>query len=135
MKGMITMTSQEPQVLHQQFEDAYNAGDIDALMALYESDCALIGAPGSVASGQDQVREGLMGFLALKGKAKLTTRDVVQIGDLALLSCSWTLDGTGPDGQPISIGGKTAEVARRQPDGRWLYVIDNAVADQTIGAS
>lgn len=126
------MPAQEPQMLHQQFESAFNSGDIDALMALYEADCALVGAPGSVASGPEQVRAGLEGLLALQGKARLTTRDVVQVGDLALLSCSWTLDGTGPDGQPLSIGGATAEVARRQPDGRWLYVIDNAVADQTI---
>ena len=129
------MAGHEPQVIHQQFEDAFNAGDIDALMALYEPDCALVGAPGTVASGPDEVRAGLEGLLALKGKAKLTTRDVVQVGDLALLFCGGTLDGTGPDGQPISIGGRTAEVARRQPDGRWLYVIDNAVADQTIAAT
>ena len=128
------MPAQQPRVIHQQFEDAFNAGEIEALMALYEPDCALVGAPGTVASGPDQVRAGLEGLLALKGKAKLTTRDVVQVGDIALLSCSWTLDGTGPDGQPISIGGRTAEVARRQPDGRWLYVIDNAVADQTIAS-
>lgn len=128
------MANREPQMLHQQFESAFNAGDIDALMTLYEDDCALIGEPGSVASGPNQVRAGLDGLLALKGTAKLTTRDVVQVGDLALLSCSWTLDGAGPDGQPLSIGGVTAEVARRQPDGRWLYVIDNAVANQTIGA-
>ena len=129
------MPAQKPQVIHQQFEAAYNAGDIDGLMALYEPDCALIGEPGKVASGPDQVRAGLDGLIALKGTAKLTTRDVVQVGDLALLSCSWTLDGTGPDGQPLSIGGATAEVARRQPDGRWLYVIDNAVADQTIASN
>lgn len=128
------MPAQEPQMIHQQFEAAFNAGNIDGLMALYEADCALIGAPGSVASGPDQVRAGLEGLLALNGTARLTTRDVVQVGDLALLSCSWTLDGAGPDGQPLSIGGTTAEVARRQPDGRWLYVIDNAVADQTICA-
>jgi ketosteroid isomerase-like protein len=30
-----------------------------------------------------------------------------------------------PDGASISMGGTTAEVLRRQPDGRWLYVIDN----------
>lgn len=128
------MPAQEPQVIHEQFESAFNAGDIEGLMALYEPDCALVGAPGSVAVGPEQVRAGLEGLLALKGQARLTTRDVVQAGDLALLSCSWTLNGTGPDGQPLTIGGVTAEVARRQPDGRWLYVIDNAVADQTITA-
>ncbi|HUG16814.1 MAG TPA: DUF4440 domain-containing protein [Thermomicrobiales bacterium] len=125
------MPSHEPPMLHEQFESAYNAGDIERLMALYEPECALVGAPGSVALGADQVRAGLEGLLALKGQACLTTREVVQVGDLALLSCSWTLEGTGPDGQPLTIGGVTAEVARRQSDGRWLYVIDNAVADQT----
>jgi uncharacterized protein (TIGR02246 family) len=128
------MPAEQPQAIHLHFEDAFNAGNIEALMALYEQDCALVGEPGSVAMGPDQVRAGLEGLLALKGKAKLTTRDIVQVGDIALLSCSWTLDGTGPDGQPVSIGGRTAEVARRQTDGRWLYVIDNAVADQTIAS-
>jgi uncharacterized protein (TIGR02246 family) len=121
-------------MLHEQFESAFNAGDIDGLMALYEADCALVGAPGSVAKGSDQVRAGLEGLLALKGQARLTTRNVVQVGDLALLSCSWTLEGTGTDGEPITIGGVTAEVARRQANGSWLYAIDNAVADQTIKA-
>src|SRR5918995_2468973 len=121
---MRTMSTHEPQMLHEQFESAFNAGDIEGLMALYEADCALIGAPGSVASGPDQVRDGLEGLLALKGQARLTTREVVQVGDLALLSCSWTLQGVGPDDEPLTIGGVTAEVARRQPDGSWLYVID-----------
>jgi ketosteroid isomerase-like protein len=35
------------------------------------------------------------------------------------------LDGTGPDGKPVKIEGQSAEVARRQPDGTWLFVIDN----------
>ena len=28
----------------------------------------------------------------------------------------------------VELSGITAEVARRQPDGRWLYVIDNPYA-------
>jgi ketosteroid isomerase-like protein len=103
-------------------------------MALYEADCALIGEPGSVACGPEDVRAGLKELLDLKGQARLTTRAVVQVGDLALLSCSWTLQGVGPDDKPLMIGGVTAEVARRQPNGSWRYVIDNAVADQTIKA-
>jgi uncharacterized protein (TIGR02246 family) len=128
------MNTHEPQVLHEQFESAYNAGNIEGLMALYEADCVLIGVPGSVASGPEEVRAGLKGLLDLKGQVRLTTRDVVQVGDLALLSCSWTPQGVGPDDEPLTIGGITAEVARRQPNGSWRYVIDNAVADQTIKA-
>ena len=34
-----------------------------------------------------------------------------------------------PDGSPAPLGATTAEVARLQPDGSWLYVIDNAWGD------
>ena len=34
-----------------------------------------------------------------------------------------------PDGSPAELGATTAEVARQQPDGTWLYVIDNAWGD------
>jgi len=39
----------------------------------------------------------------------------------------WTMKGTGPDGNPFEMAGG-AEVLRRQPDGRWLYVVDNPFA-------
>ncbi len=35
-----------------------------------------------------------------------------------------------PDGSPAELGATTAEVARLQPDGTWLCVIDNAWGDQ-----
>jgi ketosteroid isomerase-like protein len=124
-----------PQDLHQLFETAFNATDIDGLMVLYEADCAIVPAPGTVAQGPEQVREALQSLLALNGTARLITADVVTVGDLALMSCRWTLRGAGPDGAPLAIGGVTAEIARRQPDGAWLYVIDNPVADQTIAAA
>ena len=44
-----------------------------------------------------------------------------------------SLTGTSEDGSPIEMGAVTAEVARRQPDGSWLYVIDNAVGDLAAG--
>ena len=53
------------------------------------------------------------------------TVSAVQAGDIALLCAQWHLTGTGPDGQSVVLNGKTAEVVQRQPDGRWLYLIDN----------
>jgi ketosteroid isomerase-like protein len=46
-------------------------------------------------------------------------------GNIALLHAQWHLTGTGPDGQPVALSGRTAEVVQQQPDGRWLYLIDN----------
>jgi ketosteroid isomerase-like protein len=126
------MPATTPEQVHQVFEDRFNAGDLDGLMELYESDAALIAQPGSVARGSEQVRAALQGFLALEGRIALDTKLVFTVGDLAYLSNSWSLSGTGPDGAPVTLGATTAEVARHQGDGTWRYVIDNAWGDQAV---
>ncbi len=55
----------------------------------------------------------------------MTTALVVRIGDLALLRGRWTLTGTGPDGKPVAMSGDNVEIARKQPNGTWLFVIDH----------
>jgi uncharacterized protein (TIGR02246 family) len=113
------MPATTPEEIHRLFEDAFNAGDIDGLMALYEPDAAVIPQPGSVVHGTEQVRAGLQAFLALQGRITLDTKLVVTVGDLAFLSNTWSLTGTGPDGRPLTMGATTAEVVRRQADGTW----------------
>jgi uncharacterized protein (TIGR02246 family) len=127
------MPAMTPEQIHRLFEDAFNDGDIDNLMLLYEPDAVLVPQPGSVATGTEQVRAALQGYLALNGRITLDTKLVLSVGDLAYMSNTWSLNGTGPDGSPLTLGATTAEVARRQPDGTWLYVIDNAWGDQGPG--
>lgn len=118
-----------PDQLHREFETAFNAGDMDALLALYEPDAALIPQPGVLAQGLDEIRPALQAFLDLGGTITLDTKQVVTVGELAYLTNRWSLTGTTPDGDPLDMGAVTAEVARRQSDGTWVYVIDNAVGD------
>jgi uncharacterized protein (TIGR02246 family) len=126
------MPATTPEQIHRLFEDLFNAGDIDGLMELYDPNAALIAQPGSVAQGSEQVRAALQNFLALKARITLDTKLVVTVGDLAYLSNTWSLRGTGPDGDPVALGATTAEVARRQADGTWRYVLDNAWGDQAV---
>lgn len=114
-----------PEDMARSFAEAFNSGNVDALLALYESNAVLVAQPGQLASGIDAIREALKGFLALKGKITIESRYCVRAGDTALTSSKWSLRGTGPDGKPIEMGGKSAEVVRRQPDGRWLYALDH----------
>jgi hypothetical protein len=68
--------------------------------------------------------------MALGGRMDITTRFVIDMGDIALLSDEWHFRA-----DEVELSGITAEVAHhRQPDGRWLYVIDNpyAVALQEV---
>ncbi|MCH7844459.1 MAG: SgcJ/EcaC family oxidoreductase [Acidobacteria bacterium] len=127
------MPATSPEQLHRLFEEAFNAGDLDALLALYEPDAALIPEPGVVVHGVDQIGPALKGFLDVGGKMKLDTKEVVIVGDLAYLMNRWSLTATNEDGSPLEMGAVTAEVARRQADGSWLYVIDNAVGDLAAG--
>jgi len=118
------MDRQSAQDIHQQFQAALNAGDIDALMALYEPSCALLLGPGNVVEGLDAVRKAQLDLMALHGEFRIETREVVEVGDLALVSGSWSFNGSDANGAPVTLGGITADVLRCQPDGRWLYVID-----------
>jgi hypothetical protein len=55
------MPASTPEQIHRLFEEAFNAGDLDGLMELYEPDAALIAQPGSVAHGSAQARAALQG--------------------------------------------------------------------------
>jgi uncharacterized protein (TIGR02246 family) len=118
------MTARSPEELDRLFSAAPNAGDIEALMRLYEPQAALRPAPGQVAQGTAAIRAALTGFLRMKPQLAVTSRLLGQGNDIALMTGRWTLKGTGADGNPVQMTGQSAEVARRQPDGSWLFVVD-----------
>ena len=118
------MIAKTPEELDTLFAKALNAGDLDALVSLYESNASLMAAPGNVVIGKVDIRSALAGFLAAKPTMTLSARTLTQTGDLALVSAEWQLAMTGPDGKPTTMNGRSVEVVRRQEDGRWLFAID-----------
>lgn len=118
------MAARTPEDLDRLFAVALNSGDIDGLISLYEPQAALRPAPGQVAQGHAAIRASLGAFIAMKPRLDISSKVLGQCGELALLSGKWTLVGTGADGKPVEMAGQCVEVARRQPDGAWLYVID-----------
>jgi uncharacterized protein (TIGR02246 family) len=105
--------------------DGINAGNLDALMPLYEADAAFAAQPGNLNHGLPGVRESLAGFIAMKGTLDLKVTRVLQASDLALVVGVWSFTGTGPDGGAVKLTGHNADVLRRQADGSWRFVIDN----------
>ena len=120
------MAARRPEELDRLFAQALNAGDLDALLALYEPNAALAPQPGQVVTGAQSIREALRAFIAMKPTlTMLETKTVMQTGEIALNSAKWHLTGTGPDGSPVTMDGHSAEVSRRQADGTWRIVIDS----------
>ena len=50
---------------------------------------------------------------------------VVYAGDVALVANRWVLEGTSPDGKPVRLSGRSADVLRRRCNGEWRIVIDD----------
>ena len=119
------MPARKPEELDVLFVQAFNAGDIEAMVKLYEPAASLTPQPGQVVSGTKAIREALSGFVATKPRMTLEARTLAEAGGIALTTSKWVLEGTGLDGKPMKAEGQSAEVARRQPDGTWLFVIDN----------
>ncbi len=63
--------------------------------------------------------------MALKPNLKLVKQEALIAGDIATNYAKWTLTGTGPDGEPVSMEGTAVDVIRRQPDGTWEFTIDS----------
>jgi ketosteroid isomerase-like protein len=101
----------QPEDLGRFFVRRANAGDLDGLVALYEPDAVLAVPGGAPAAGADAIRQALRRFLDGRPTVSGESQPALRFGDLALTSTRFA-------------GGATAEIARRQPDGTWRWVID-----------
>ena len=107
------------------FAEGVNAGDADAVVALYEEGACFVQREG-VAIGPTAIRPVIVRMLAAKPRLTCNVRTVLRAGeDLALLYNDWSLSSAGPDGQTVERTGKALELVRRQPDGTWRFVIDD----------
>jgi ketosteroid isomerase-like protein len=102
-----------PEDLSRFIVERLNAGDVDGLVALYEPDAVLALPGGQTATGSDEIRAAYERLVADRPTFEPgIPRPTLRSGDLALTSSR------------LANGAVTIEVARRQDDGTWLWVID-----------
>jgi ketosteroid isomerase-like protein len=105
--------ARRPEDLSDFFLQRANRGDVDGVVALYEPDAVLAFPPGEIAAGHERIRAVYEKFLASRPTlGSAGQRPAIVHGDIALTS---TL---------LPGGGATVEIARRQADGTWRWVID-----------
>ncbi|WP_035357742.1 YybH family protein [Edaphobacter aggregans] len=119
------MPAYSPAEIHSLFQHAFNLGDVEALVALYEPNAVLV-VDGQDVIGRESIRKALRNLLPGRGLMTLETRAVVvsQQG-LAVLHGSWVIEPPAGMGAELATRGLSTEVVRKQQDGTWLFVIDN----------
>ena len=103
----------DPQELEQLLVARQRAGDVPGMLALYENEAVIDCGEPLLLRGIDAIRRYFEAVVASGRQFESGLQAPALVcGDLALTSTRL------PDGTV------TAEVARRQPDGTWLWVID-----------
>src|SRR3954468_19677588 len=105
--------ARDPQDLERLLIARQHAGDVEGMVALFEPDAVIDNAEGRLIRGHDEIRAFFAEIVAAGRKFQMGEQQPAVVnGDLALTSTRL------PDGTV------TAETARRQSDGTWLWAID-----------
>jgi ketosteroid isomerase-like protein len=111
------MQAKSPEEINDLFIQYMREGDLESVLTLYDADVAFAARSGEVRCGVAALREELGQLAAAKQVFKFDVRKVIRAGDIALVHNRWeTTTPSGPSGYAL-------EVARRQPDGSWRWLI------------
>jgi ketosteroid isomerase-like protein len=105
--------------------ERFNSGKVSAMMGLYAPEAVLIANDGTTITDRTEIAAQLERDQKLGLPLKAKARHVFVADDIAQIVLDWSIDGTGPDGKHVHLGGSASDILRRGADGFWRYIIDN----------
>ncbi len=114
-----------PQEAIEQADDAFNRGDIDALLSYYDENAVWVVKPGDIVSGKPALQKQFEEILRITPQVIKEKDHVIECDDIALCTIKWRMVGTDSDGSQLDTGGFASTVLHKQTDGHWRIVIDN----------
>ena len=119
------MSANTPGELLSLLQECINTGDLQAIVACYEPEAVFVlpEDQGGEARGREAIGQAHVPFLAAKPTVTLNATVIVEASGVAIMLGDWTVE---EQGNLPSASGKFRDVVRQQPDGSWLYLIDNS---------
>jgi uncharacterized protein (TIGR02246 family) len=113
------------------WDNAYKAGNVDGLLAIYTSDVVRLGSNEAAGVGADALRASFQSYFDVyKAENHSPVEDVRVSGDLAVARGLYTGTSTPrAGGTPINEKGKWASAYQRQADGSWKIFWDIGNSD------
>jgi ketosteroid isomerase-like protein len=111
------MSAKSPEEICRLFQQYMAEGDIDSVLSVYDPEAVFLNQSGEVKKGEAGLRQELAPFAARKAVFNFDIKQVIQSGDIALMHTEWKVSS------PQQMSVYAIEVARRQPDGTWRWLI------------
>ena len=102
---------------------------MDSVLSLYEDSAVVIPEPGKEARGKEELRSLYERFMQPGTSAKQLKTHVIEADEIALFTSRWTLHVEGEPPQTFIA----TTVLRRQSDGGWKALLDNARGPLILG--
>jgi uncharacterized protein (TIGR02246 family) len=112
-----TMPARSPEEICRLFQQYMAEGDIDAVLSVYDPEAVFVTQSGEVKKGAEELRQEFTPLAARKAIFDFEIELVVQAGDIALMHTHWKVTAD----RQMEV--HAIEVARRQPDGTWRWLI------------
>lgn len=127
------MLAGSPQLAVEIVDKAFTRGDLEAVLRFYENAAVVVTEPGKVARGQAELRAFFERALTSASAAKQLKTYVIEADDIALFTSRWVLaNATGNSNEETRTFIATT-VLRKQRDGTWKALIDNAFGPLVLG--
>lgn len=124
------MGAPSPELCNLWLARAFNAGDVDAAVAMYHPDASIVQVDQvhggtTIARGADGIRATMAAYIGLKPHMDVVTHHTTVSGDFAMTRSQWLIKGSGKDGKTTVVHHHGMEVHRKLPDGTWAFFIDH----------
>jgi uncharacterized protein (TIGR02246 family) len=114
-------------------DNAFNEGDLEAVLNFYEDSAVVVTEPGKLARGKEELRCFFEQALASKSSARQIKTYVLEADGVALFLSRWMLVDGAPISEPSSRRFVATTVFRKQPSGQWKALIDNSFGPFVLG--
>lgn len=108
--------------VHTALAAAYNTGDLNTVLSIYDVDGIIVPEPDKPVSGREKFADAVKAILSIKGTMEIKTVYCLESGDVAVGRSEWSIK----DGSQTKVAAKGVELLKRQPDGTWRVLIDHA---------
>jgi ketosteroid isomerase-like protein len=115
----------EPEGIVASLVERFNSGKASAMLALYEPEAVFIANDGRTITDHTEIAARLERDLKLGLPLRAKARHVFVADDIAQIVLDWSIEGLGPNGEHVHLGGAASDIVRRSADGFWRYLIDN----------